>query len=270
MRKILFTLSILLSLLAACQEAPTLAPGEKLATLSVEIIGTWKGSVEGEEGFLIVREDGTATLAEFQDGTSGNTHEYQFEGDQFNIKSILALHNCEQVGKYQIRIKQDGDKTVSMVFVLIEDPCNPRIRDLMNNTSVWLPGSSPSISNEAIAGTYVVTLTGEQMTTAGANFHTATELKGTWQLEFTKDGMARFSQETRIGMRLRAEGPFILSADEIVFDSDTGDFACAEFGIEQGTYGWKLEGDQLILTITEDGCEHRGIIYSAQPWIKQP
>lgn len=138
MRKILFTLSILLNLLTGCQTTPAFAPDEKLATLSVEIIGTWQGSVEGEPGFLIIREDGTITLAPNQDGTSGNTHTYWFDGDQFDIKHDLAVHNCDQVGKYQIRIKQDGDKTVSMVFILIEDPCNPRIRDLVNNTSVWL------------------------------------------------------------------------------------------------------------------------------------
>ena len=117
---------------------PILQPGEKFATLPEEIVGTWKGNVEGEEGFLIVRDDETATLAEFQDGTSGNTHEYWFDGDQFNIKSEFAIHSCDQVGKYQIRIRQDGDKTVSLIFVLTEDPCNPRIRDLVNNTSIWL------------------------------------------------------------------------------------------------------------------------------------
>jgi len=117
---------------------PVLEPGEKFATLPEEILGTWQGNVEGEEGFLIVHADGTVILAEFQDGTSGNTHTYWFEGDQFNIKSEFAIHSCDQVGKYQIRIKQDGDKTSSLVFILIEDPCKPRIRDLVDNTSVWL------------------------------------------------------------------------------------------------------------------------------------
>ena len=117
---------------------PTLEPGEKIATLPEEIVGTWKGNVEGEEGFLIVYAYGTVILAEFQDGTSGNTHTYWFEGDQFNIKSEFAIHSCDQVGKYQIRIKQNEDKAISLIFVLIEDPCKPRIRDLVDNTAVWL------------------------------------------------------------------------------------------------------------------------------------
>jgi len=130
---------------------------------------------------------------------------------------------------------------------------------------------SPSISNEAIAGTYVVTLTEEGLTAAGIGFRYATEFKDTtWQLEFTNDGVVRFFQENDLGMRVRAEGPFSLSSDEISFGADTGIFACAEFGIEQGTYQWKLEGDQLFLSVMEDKCEHRGIIYSAQPWMKQP
>jgi hypothetical protein len=137
MRKILFIHSILLSLLVGCQSTPTFAPDEKLATQPAEIVGTWMGNVEGEEGFLIIREDGRVTLAPNQDGTSGNTHTYWFDGDQFNIKHDLAIHSCDQVGKYKIRIKQDGDKIISLVFMLIEDPCNPRVRDLVNNTPVW-------------------------------------------------------------------------------------------------------------------------------------
>ena len=116
---------------------PVLEPGEKFATLPGEIIGTWRGNVEGEEGFLIIRDDGTLTLAEFQDGTSGNTHTYWFEGDQLNIQGEFAIHSCDQVGKYQVRIGQNGDTTISLAFVLIEDPCNPRIRDLVSNTPIW-------------------------------------------------------------------------------------------------------------------------------------
>ena len=131
--------------------------------------------------------------------------------------------------------------------------------------------SSPAISNDAIAGTYVVTLTEEGLRTAGVNNFFTNDLKNrTWQLEFTKDGVARLSEGTDIGMRLRAEGPFTLSSDEIAFGADTGDYACAKFEIEQGAYQWKLDGDQLILAVTEDECEHRGVIYSTQPWTKQP
>lgn len=247
------------------------APAGELITTPNKIIGTWKGSVEGEPGYLIIRDDGTVSLSPNEDGSSGNTHTYWLEGDQFNIKHDLAIHSCDQVGHYQIRIKQDGDKTISLAFMLIEDPCKPRVRDLVDNTPAWVFEPSPSISNEAIAGTYLVTLTEQGLTAAGVNNFFTNDLKNrTWQLEFTKDGVARLSEETDIGMRLRAEGPFTLSVDEITFGADTGVYACAEFGIEQGTYGWKLESDQLTLAVTEDECEHRGVIYSTQPWTKQP
>jgi sugar lactone lactonase YvrE len=123
---------------------PTLAPDEKLASAPEDIVGTWKGTVEGDPGYLIVKDDGTVNLAQNADGTSGNTHNYWFEGAEFNIAHELALHSCEQVGRYQIRVKQDGDKTVSLTFVLLEDPCKPRVRDLVNSTPVWslpLPSS---------------------------------------------------------------------------------------------------------------------------------
>ena len=106
-----FTLCLLvIALFVSCQPASTVPADEKLAIQPAEIVGTWKGTVEGEPGFLIIREDGTVTLAPNQDGISGNTHTYWF----------------------------DGDKTVSMVFMLIEYPCNPSVRDLVNNTPVWL------------------------------------------------------------------------------------------------------------------------------------
>lgn len=135
-------------------------------------------------------------------------------------------------------------------------------------TPVILPTSSVPL--ESIAGTYVVTLTEDQLTAAGAAFMLAVASKGTWQLELTNDGIARLSQETDIGMRPRAEGPYSLSADQLILGADTGSYACTKFGVEQGTYQWKLEGDQLNLTAIADECEDRSVLFIVGSWTKQP
>ena len=130
---------------------------------------------------------------------------------------------------------------------------------------------TPSISNEAIAGTYTVTLTPEQLYANGATFRTVIESNGTWQLEFAKDGVVRLFHVDNIEMGSRAQAPFTLSTGEIVFGTDYGALSCTNYSdTEQGTYQWKLEGNQLYLSVIEDKCERRAIIYSAQPWTKQP
>jgi hypothetical protein len=130
--------------------------------------------------------------------------------------------------------------------------------------------ASDGIADDAIAGTYLVTLTKEQLSDAGASFMLATGAPGTYQLELTNDGIARFSQATDIGLRLRAEGPYTLFEHEIRFGADSGDYACTKYGVEQSSYKWVLKDGQLRLTVIEDDCDDRRFVYITQPWVRQP
>jgi hypothetical protein len=129
---------------------------------------------------------------------------------------------------------------------------------------------SNGIAEDAITGRYSVTLTKEQLFDAGASFMLATGAPGTYQLELTNDGIARLSEATDIGLRLRAEGPYTLFEHEIRFGADRGDYACTKYEVEQSSYKWTLKDGQLSLTVIEDGCEDRRIVFIAQLWVRQP
>ena len=128
------------------------------------------------------------------------------------------------------------------------------------------PSSEPY---ESIAGTYEVSLTEDELTAAGAGLMLATGSQGTWQLELTDDGTARILQESAIGLRPRAEGPYSLTAGEIYFGADTGDYACTNFDVQQGSYAWELTGGQLSLTVLNDDCEDRRILLIVKPLTRQ-
>ena len=168
---------------------------------------------------------------------------------------IQEIYKKIYLTERRISMRMQSHFTICLLFISLLSACQP----------------TTSISNEAIAGTYNVTLTQEQLYANGATFRNANEFNGTWRLEFGEDGVVRLFQENNIELGSRTEGPYTLSADEIVFGADTGAISCAKYGVtEQGTYQWKLEGNQLYLSVIEDNCEHRANIYSAQPWTKQP
>ena len=81
--------------------------------------------------------------------------------------------------------------TICLLFISLLSACQP----------------TTSISNEAIVGTYNVTLTQEQMYANGATFRNANEFNGTWQLEFGEDGVVRLFQETQYRVRFAKEDP---------------------------------------------------------------
>ena len=132
------------------------------------------------------------------------------------------------------------------------------------------------ISPEAIAGTYAATLDYDALVAAGALGGTATYLKDKQYIqEFTPDGMNIWSEVTPLGPVQRYWGPFVLTADEILFQKDQGAGSCSERwqGLdltEEGRYKWKLDGDQLTFELISDECEGRTYSLIAQPWMRQP
>jgi hypothetical protein len=141
-----------------------------------------------------------------------------------------------------------------------------------------LPACAPQpISPEAIAGTYTVTMTDEALAAAGAAFGTRIHYRDKqWIMEFTPDGVNRWSEVTPVGVVERVYGDISLTKSEILFKKDYGEGSCSQRGYrgrdftEEGRYKWKLEGDQLTFELISEECEGRGYALIAQPWIRQP
>jgi hypothetical protein len=136
--------------------------------------------------------------------------------------------------------------------------------------------ASQPISPEAIAGTYTVTMTDDALSDAGASFMSRTFYTDKqWIMEFTTDGVHRWSEVTPLGAVERSYGDIVLTRGEILFKKDHGEMSCTERGqgldfTEEGRYKWRLEGDQLEFELISDECEGRSINLIAQPWTRQP
>lgn len=132
------------------------------------------------------------------------------------------------------------------------------------------------ISPEAIAGTYAVTLDYDALVAAGAGGGYSSYYKDKQMIqEFRPDGMNYWSEVNSLGVVERSWGPFVLTADEILFQKDEGEASCSERWkgydfTEEGRYKWKLDGDQLTFELISDECEGRTYTLIAQPWIRQP
>jgi hypothetical protein len=160
-----------------------------------------------------------------------------------------------------------------------ESPMNRLLVCLAGLTALTvLPAcASQPISPEAMAGTYTATMTDEALAGAGAPFSTRIEYKGReWIMEFTPDGIHRWSEVTPIGVVERSYGEFSLTTREILFKKDYGEESCSQRGYrgrdftEEGRYKWKLQGDQLTFELISDECEGRSYNLIAVPWVRQP
>jgi hypothetical protein len=141
----------------------------------------------------------------------------------------------------------------------------------------WLPAcASQPISPEAIAGTYAVTMTDEAL--AAVDTPMAYRLlfrDKQWIMEFTPEGVHHWSEVTPVGVVERSYGDISLTGDEILFKKDHGELSCTERGkgydfTEEGSYKWRLEGDQLTFQLISDECQDRIYALVALPWIRQP
>lgn len=128
-------------------------------------------------------------------------------------------------------------------------------------------GSKMNQSNDPILGTYEAEVTAAAIQAAGGGVAVVAAEEGAWQLEFTKEGQCRLIRLRPVGgPMLEEEVPFHLSGDTLVLEPRSGELGC--FPSEgQGTYRWKLEGEQLTLTAIEDHC-YRQFALTVNPWIK--
>jgi hypothetical protein len=131
------------------------------------------------------------------------------------------------------------------------------------------PLATPSISLDAIAGTYTSTLAEEALEQVGTPISTLPFLEGTFKMEFTTEGIVRMWKENAVGFSDWLEGTYTLSADTLTFGLDRGREACSRGGFGIGSYNWSLENGQLTLTLIADECGRKHVM-TASPWTKLP
>ncbi|MFN2544544.1 MAG: hypothetical protein ABR600_08250 [Actinomycetota bacterium] len=111
--------------------------------------------------------------------------------------------------------------------------------------------TSPA-GNEGLLGSYRTTISAIE---AGDR----PTLAATWLLSFTSDGTLIASRPgfTALHATYEATATTFTTTD-------------AECGLSvQGVYGWKTEGDSLVLTKMKDACDARAIIFTAHPLTRQ-
>jgi hypothetical protein len=91
-----------------------------------EMIGIWSGRAMGDAGYHKFNQDGTFTVAwnfgDLEDNPSV-TAEYWFEESVFHVND-----GCGH-GLYEVKIQKNEDRAAKLIFSLIEDPCDTRIKD---------------------------------------------------------------------------------------------------------------------------------------------
>jgi len=124
-------------------------------------------------------------------------------------------------------------------------------------------------SNKAIAGTYALAVTDQQILDAGGDFRVANLAAGSWQLEFTAAGVSKLYRVNEIGPSfVEEEWPYRISGGEITFETPDGGLYCPP-NDAQGTYHWKVDGSALQLTAVQDPCARKYLL-SAGTWTKLP
>jgi hypothetical protein len=84
-----------------------------------------------------------------------------------------------------------------------------------------------------------------------ANVKTPARLKGTWVLNFAKNGTYSITDNGAVVVR----GHFT-STSRIYLSRETGPAACSQFGV----YSWKRAGKTLTLTRVSDPCAGRATV----------
>ena len=100
-----------------------------------DVMGVWwqLDHPHYDPAYLILREEGTYTLASNPEGENGVSGEFWFEGAYFLIRDDF----CRIPGKYEVTLKEDDGKPVSLAFALVEDECSARVGILTSREAIW-------------------------------------------------------------------------------------------------------------------------------------
>ena len=112
--------------------APTAAGA--LVTQAAQMVGIWQvDDPHCQEGFMLVRPDGTYTWSCNRDGSNGVSGKYTLENGRFAIQNDY----CEG-RQYEVRDLSAYGTPGPLVFTIVKDDC-PTIEDhLMIKPAIWL------------------------------------------------------------------------------------------------------------------------------------
>jgi hypothetical protein len=86
---------------------------------------------------------------------------------------------------------------------------------------------------------------------------TANVLASAWEITFSDSGKLVARKDGAEVVR----GDYAATATSVVFSNDAGEYAC---GVT-GTYAWKLDDKNLVLTKTADDCAGRAVVLTVHP-----
>ncbi len=120
--------------------APTQAPASsptpagELVTQASQIVGVWTVYNDHcDTGYMLIRPDGTFTVACSQDGSHGITSKYSLENGQFLTQSDIC-----QGGQFEAHVLNVGGQPKSLVFTVIKDDCAAEVEMLTKQPLVWV------------------------------------------------------------------------------------------------------------------------------------
>ena len=105
-----------------------------------DVMGVWwqLDHPHYDPAYLILREEGTYTIASNPEGENGVSGEFWFEGAHFFIRDDF----CSIPGEYEVSLKEEDGKPLSLAFSLVEDECSARVGILTSREATWF-GPAP-------------------------------------------------------------------------------------------------------------------------------
>ena len=98
-----------------------------------------------------------------------------------------------------------------------------------------------------------------------SDFPSGSYTSGPYILEFNRNGTFKVLKS---GYAL-VEGEYSVTGQQIELNDKSGPFACSGPGKARGTYNWKLENGNLMLSKVQDDCADRSESFAGSAWKQQ-
>ncbi len=145
-----------------------------------------------------------------------------------------------------MNVPQEKLAWIALAIVLIAAGCGPSATQTPSPAPTPMPPTQPPAPTA---------------TTALA-FPTGVFTKANITWEFNADG-TYYWKEGKSGTD--ASGVYTVTGDQVVIQDDL--FGCQDVA---ATYVWGYDGQKLSLTVVDDQCRDRGLMFDQTKWTKQP
>jgi hypothetical protein len=121
-------------------------------------------------------------------------------------------------------------------------------------------------TEQPLFGTYTTTIT--QQDIEAANFEIFEDLEGTWDIQFSENGVIDWTyRANNLDREYAIHTEFSAADDTLVLGEESGEYSCDQTGV---TYDWTGDGTQLALTNVDDSCTQRMIVLTSHPLVRLP